>query len=433
MRRVQLSRRHMLKGAAAGLAVTPLANLAAATAPDGRPIRFLTICTPMGQMTEWLPSGSGSSYVLSDQASSLQAVRDKLLFIRGMRTALTINDGRDGGHQAGHYASFCGTQAGADELSLGISVDQVIANRLDGMTPFHSLRLGVLPSGLHYSDLSHAGPSQPLAPLGNAVSVYNSLFGNFGLDERELNLQRLRKQSILDLWTGELSELSSRIGNERAHILDAHLTQVRVMERQLDEVVDVSSCVPPSAPGLADAYYQDPTNYPDIGQQMIDTIVAAFSCDLTRVASLMWHRTASTIIHTWVGAAQEHHALTHDTNPTVADEELRPVYRWYTEQMANLFARLDAIPEGDGTLLDHTVIYWATPEGDHRSHNGYDMRMLLAGGGAAGLGLGRYLNLDLRPANDLLSELVYAVTGEATDTFDEPLLATSGELPEIRA
>src|SRR5690606_38555164 len=146
-KRFPRSRRHLLQGAAAGLAATPLASLATASTSEGRPLRFLTIYTPMGQMDEWLPVGTGRNFVLSSQAESLQNVRDKLIFIRGMRSALTIDDARDGGHQMGHYAAFCGTQGGADERSLGISIDQEIANRFDGATPFHSLRLGVLPSG----------------------------------------------------------------------------------------------------------------------------------------------------------------------------------------------------------------------------------------------------------------------------------------------
>lgn len=429
--RLPLSRRHVLAAGAAGLASIPFASLATASLPTSRPLRFLAVYTPMGQMTEWLPIGSGRDYVLSDQASSFAPVRDKILFIRGMRTALTINDGRDGGHQEGHYASFCGTQAGDDGNATGISVDQEIGNRLDGRTPFHSLALGVLPSGLNASFLSFTGPGRPLPPIGNAMSVYNSLFANFGLGERELALARMRKRSVLDLWTGELGDLSRRVGPARAHIMDAHLQQIRTLERQLDEVPSVT-CVPPANPGVADSFYQDTANYPAIGRQMMDLIIAAFACDLTRSCSLMWHRTASTIVHSWVGATQEHHALTHDTNPAIADEQLRPVYRWYSEQMAYLCQRLDEIPEGDGTMLDHTVIYWGQELGDHRSHNGYDMRILLAGGGAAGLDLGRYIELTRRPVNDLLAEMVDAVTGEPTSTFDEPLLETVGGLSEIR-
>lgn len=434
MKRFPFSRRHLLRGAAAGVAATPFASLATASIPEGRPLRFLTIYTPMGQMDDWLPTGAGRNFVLSPQTESLQSVRDKLIFIRGMRSALTIDDGRDGGHQMGHYAAFCGTQGGADTLSLGISVDQEIANRFEGSTPFHSLRLGVLPSGLYYSDISHAGPSQPLPPIGNAMSVFNSLFGSFGLDDTELALQRLRRRSILDLWTSELDALNRRVGPQHAHVIEAHLEQVRVIERQLDTTVGATACTPPAHPGQLDTFYQSPGNYPVIGQQMIDLIVSAFACDLTRVASLMWHRTASTIVHTWAGATQEHHALTHDTNPDAADAELRPVYRWYTEQMAYLFQRLDEIPEGDGTLLDHTIIYWASEVGNHRSHSGFDMRVLLAGGGAAGLDTGQYLDVSSTrlAMNNLLSELVDAATGAPTSTFDEPRLETTGELSDIR-
>ncbi len=166
---------------------------------------------------------------------------------------------------------------------------------------------------------------------------------------------------------------------------------------------------------------------------MVDLILASFACDMTRVASLMWHRTSSPLVLSWAGATQEHHALTHDANPAAADVELVGVYTWYTEQIAYLLSRLDSIPEGDGTMLDHTVVYWGQPLGPHRSHSGYDLRPLLAGGSMAGLANGRYLELPDRPINDLLDELVAMTTGAPSNVFDEPALGTTSELSEIRA
>jgi len=251
--------------------------------------------------------------------------------------------------------------------------------------------------------------------------------------------RRALRTSVLDLWTRDIARLKAQTGAEYRPVLDAHLEQVRAVERRLDSSTEGITCEPPSIAGSADFYGKNAAeNYPAIGKQMMDLIVASFSCDLTRSATLTWDRAGSTIHHRWAtDSASQFHALTHAAGIGDNDAALRAIYTWQTEQFAYLLERLDSVPDPDGgTLLDTTAVYWSQPLGGHTSHSGYNMRTLLAGG-VDHFATDQHIVMPgtkqaQRPLNDLLAELYFACTGSVTDEFSDSEMSTQNEFSELR-
>lgn len=439
-RRVKASslRRRTLLASGVGMLAAPLLRSQESHAQAAQKARFIAMAHPIGQMEDWLPTGGVTDFELTEQTQSLAPFRDRLIFVRGLRSALTEGDNGMGGHGRGLQAAFTGRRPvdgpGRPE-SINISVDQEIAQRLGA----DSLALGALPGGEFNDVLSHKEGGDPIFAEGNAVKVFDLLFAGLGGDEVEQQKLRLRRQSMFDAWSTELTDLKGQLGVQHQQHLDAHLTEIRGLEQDLAGVVN--SCEAPELDLQATDFYTKSANYQAIGTQMMDLIVAALACDRAQVASLVWQKGGATNqTYPWLDSTKGHHVLTHDQDVAGANEQLRRIYGWYTEQFAYLLQKLSDVPDGDATLLDNTLLFWGTSLGAHRSHSGRDMRVLVAGNANGYFRTGQYLQFPRtgalstnRPLNDLLTEIVRGVTGEETDKFHVDDLNTQNELPEIRA
>jgi hypothetical protein len=433
-----LRRRNLLVSGGLAVLAAPFERIAKSGAEPAIAKRFVSMCTPCGLMDAWLPSGDGRDFVLSEQAKSLASVREKLLIVQGMRSALTIDNMGFGGHPFGIMGAFAGhapwksyDTEHPDAKPRGYSIDRAIAATLGDQagTP---LALGVLPTGDKRTILSFGADGSHIRPEGNASKVFQSLFRDLGLSEAELARLRTMRKSVLDAWVSEVNALQPHLGQQHRATVDGYLTQVRALERDLTKG-DGAACNPTAIAGEPD-FYTNAVNVPEIGRQMMDLVVSAFACGASRVASLMWNQAQSNLRHPWVNVDSGHHGLTHSDDVEKADAQLVRIYTWFTEQFAYLVKQLDSLPDlAGGSLLDSTVVYWTQPLGKHRSHSGYDMRVIMAGSAGGYLGTGRYLKLAGQPQNDLLSELHLAVTGAPTTLFDESFFKTKNELQVLRA
>lgn len=430
---MKLNRRNFARFGALGLAtgLLPAGNVTAQSA--GKQRRLISVFTPLGQMAEWLPDGNSRDLVLSEQCASLAPFKDKLLFIDGTRTSLTL--GHDGAHRIGYESSFTGmgfkTRTNEFERTRKPSIDQLVAAH-HGTEP---LVTGAL-SAADRATISFLAPrdanglAQGVAPQTNPAAVFDSLFRDFGRSTNELQRLRRRRASVLDVWNKHLGSLQAEISAESRPILDAHLQQVRELEVKFDSTG--GSCDPGTAPS-------DPANYPETLRQQMDNIASAFACNVTSTAALTFHESGSKLFHRWVtNSNQEHHGLTHNAGPETSKTALYAIFEWQVQQMAYLLGKLAELPESDGSgsLLDNTLVYWSTESGTHTSHNGYNMRTLIAGAGH--FQADRYYRTgrtqNMQPSqNDILSEIYSACTGESTTAFDDPRLSTRNEFPELLA
>lgn len=426
--KIRMSRRGLLAGAGLSLAATPfLPMLQSHAGGDGPPKRLLLLFSPCGTIRDqWLPTGTETDFTFG------QILEPLALNHQGNVTVLDGIDYNGGGggnnHMAGPSRFACGSgllagsefSGGGDASSgwgSGISLDQAYAAEVGKFTPFSSLELGVrVNSANPRTRMAYSGPNQPIAPETNPQEVFNRLFSEFGASAAELAQLKAERRSVIDVVKAQTDALHAEVAAGDKLKLDAHLDGIREIEDRLElEANYGDSCEVPMFEDPGDHNATD--NYPAVSRLQIDLLVMAFACDLTRSATFMWNGSTSGQTFPWLGISTGHHDLSHegDSN-TDAQNDLVTINRWYAEEIAYLLDRLAAIPEGDGTMLDNTIVLWGNELGKGNSHTRTEIPLLLAGGANLGLPQGRLLEYDGVENNRLLVSIAQLL-GMQVDTF----------------
>lgn len=443
------SRRAFLRGAGgvavglpfmASLGLVPWSSRRAHAAETGPfPKRLIVMFSPNGTIKKnWLPTGEGHNFQLSRILEPLAPHQADLMVLDGI-SMLTAKHGPGDGHQTGMGHMLTAVellsgelfQGGGDSGSVGwaggISVDQAIANVVGTSTKLKSLELGVQVHGATvWSRMSYLGPNQPIPPENDPRAVFARLFADMSISPAEVLARDRRRKSILDLVMGEYAALAPKLDAFDRHKLEAHLDAIREVEKRLQtEVTGVSeSCIVPGEPSYPE--HMDPNNYEAVGRLQIDLLVAAMQCDLTRVGSIQFSHSVSQHVFTNLGLGQAHHDLSHegDSNED-AQEKLTQINRFYAEQMAYLVRRLAETPEGEGRLLDNTVVVWVNELGKGNSHSRDEVPYVLAGSCGGYFQTGRYERfLQSTPHNDFLVTLMRAM-GLSTERFGDTRYANA--------
>ncbi len=421
-----LSRRALLAGlgAAGALPLLEPRRLRAATAAF--PTRLLVVVWPNGAFApRFFPEADGP-LVLDPKATTgpastlapLAPFARKLLVVGGLDLKPQVDSGSNNGHQAAPFvltgkpgAPFEGTWDGFKKTAGGPSVDQHVAQQLRARgvaTKFPSLVLRTSYYKGNDGYVSIAGP-----PVGNKVNapipehspakLFETLFGDLagGWDEAEAARRRASGKSVLDYVARNVERVGRRLGTEDKQRLDAHLTGLREIERQL-ATTSTGACTAP--PAIAPSTAKTMTTADTLRSmgQMADLTVAAFRCDLTRVVSLNWNGPFNFAFPTAGGIALEdgasagpffdEHGIAHKQHNSPEGAERRAlVDRWFCEQFGALLGKLEAVKEGDGTMLDHTVVLFANQMGDGWWHTVSDLPWIVAGGGNRTLKMGRVI------------------------------------------
>jgi hypothetical protein len=431
-----------LKGAGGVLVGLPLLSALRANAQENAfPTRLVLIYQPNGTVPDafWpSPTQDERTFELGPILEPLAAHRDQLLLLKGLTLAVA-SDGPGGPHQKGVgglftgrklgegvFADGCGSLAG---WATGVSVDQHVANALGRTTLLPSLELGVRATKADVqSRISYAGADQPLPPLNAPSQVHARLFAEIDADPAVLAGLRVRRRSVLDAVKDQFTSLSSRLGTDDRDKLELHASLVRDVERRLDIIVEAGSCAAPDEP----AYLQEDSEetMEEIARLQVDLLAIALSCGLTRVASLQFSDAFNRIRIPWVNSLREGHSLSHaGENDTDAQTQLIARQRWYSSQVARLLDQLAVIPEGDGSVLDHTLIVWGNEVGVGRTHTHENIPFVLAGGAGGAIRTGRLLDFGGRSHSDHLVSILNAMGLEDT-TFGDPAYV-SGPLPGL--
>ncbi len=439
----QLSRRTVLKGAGGAALGLPfleamrgprssLAQTVPGYTAEGAPKRFVVFFTPNGTIREhWTPNVAGRDFDFKRILQPIEAFRDKLLVIDGVDQTGTGGDGHQNGMQGmltgqtlnpGPFEGGNGETAG---WANGISVDQRVAQVIGGETPFRSLELGVQTGGNenNWNRMSLLGPDQPVPPENSPYVAYDRLFSDFHLTPDEAALREARDGVVLDAVQENFQRLRSRVGHEDKQRLDQHITALEEIESRLGKrpSAALDACEPPVLGG--EQSVNENANFPLVGQLQMDLLVMALACDQTRVASLMWNRSVGQARHEWADAgARPHHDYSHDGDENAETIEfLTRINVWYAEQFAYLLGKLDQIPEGEGTMLDNTVVFWCNELERGNSHSRRNAHYVVAGG-AGYFDMGRCLKFDYAEDvnhNDLLLSLLHAM-GIEDESFGNP-------------
>lgn len=441
-----------LKGAAGAAVATPLLLEGNARAQTAHPKRVLFMFSPNGtqQETFWpyfdwsIFDGpkSETNFPLTPILSPLEAHRQDIVVLDGVQqrsTSLGPGDGHQKG--MGHLLTGVplqegtlfagGGDSGTAGWAGGVSVDQYLAQQIGGSTRFRSLELGVgVSEATVWSRMSYAAAGQPVPPENSPQAVFDRVFSDINADPVEVARRKARRRSVLDAVIGDFGRVQAKLGAADRQKLEQHLTSVREIESQLAQDVTLSeNCSAPvlGPDGLLDP--MAPSNFPAVGRLQMDLLVNALACDLTRVASLQWTYSVSDLAFTWLGIQQGHHGLSHEgASNTTAQNALTAINTWYAEQFAYLIQKMKEIPEGDGTLLDNTVIVWCNELGQGSSHTRQKIPFVLAGSCGGAWQTGRYLDYDNlinngAPHNNLWVSILNAM-GVPDDRFGHPLHCT---------
>lgn len=416
-----LSRRQLLQlgASAAGVLGLPLLRPESAAASSGAVQRLIIVFTPNGTVPAafWPTAGTKETdFTLGSIAEPLSAFRDRLLFVKGLELAVA-DAGPGGPHQKGvgglltnatlQTGTFVDGDGSKSGWADGISVDQEIARYVGRDSYLPSLELGVRASANEVrSRISYAGPGAPMPPINAPLVAYQRLFSNFTAGDANSDA---RRQSVLAAVRQQYDVLKPTLSGRDQTKLEQHMDLVRGIERRLGIDV-IGSCQTPPSPG--DIAPDDENTMPDVTSAHIDLISAALACDLTRVITLQFSSAINDIRYPWIDSLGSGHTLSHSSS-AAQQAEIVAREQWTASQIAALMQRLDAIPEGNGTVLDHTLIVWTNELGWGVTHTHSDIPFLLTGG-ARGVRFGRYLELPKTGHGAMLTALIRAMGIEAT-------------------
>ena len=444
MRRSKTTRRHFLRGAGgATLALPLLSSLSEPSrAQDSAfPKRFITMYIPNGNIV--LPDGMEFDGTM---LAPLTPFKDKLLLLSGVDMRVH-DEGPGEPHQQGmawltgrplNRGNFRGGNGDSAGWASGISVDQHIAKLVGTTTPRESLQLGVqttLYKGTEVRTvMSYAGADKPLSNQNDPSALFENLFadldGGDAAAAGRLEKLQARRRSVLDAVSRQYSTLTPKLGVEDRLKVEHHLTSLRDVESRLgNAATPAAGCTKPELPGKMNL--KDSANFADIGRMQTDIMVAALRCDLTRVATLQWSGAANKRPYPWLGIGGDEHGLGHQSDSNTGTwKKLNTIREWYMEQLAYLMAELDSVPEGNGTMLDNTIIMLGSEVARGNSHSHANAPFILGGSAGGYFSTGQHLRFEGEtPHNKLLVALLNAM-GDDTDSFGTPEF-NSGPLPGL--
>ena len=443
----RLNRRSFIQALGLGAAAVNLPYWRIAQAQSGAsgPLRCIFITTHNGfPAGRWEPTGGETDFELSSILAPLAPFRDKLLIVHGPDMGCALGS-LGGGHQNGTggmltgHALMPGDICGGNNCNKrsgfagGQSVDQFIASRIATDLAVPSLQLGVRVRGSNNRHvISYAAPEAPMFAENDPVAAFNRVFGNLNLSDGELEKIRRERRSVLDFLKGDLASVKNRLGAADSAKVQSHLDAVRDLESQLQNLGGgQTECAVPEAE--APFNVNTAANFPKVAQLQMDLLAAGMACDQIRVGTLMFGGGTNNQTYNFdgVGVTEGHHSLSHRGNSdVVAQDKLERINIWFAEQVAYFLGKLDAIPEGDGTVLDNTLVFWGNPLSVGNAHSRRNMKYVLAGGAGGYLRTGRYLRLSGRAHNDLLVSACHAMGLTDVNSYGDPEFCT-GPMSEL--
>ena len=404
-----LPRRTFLRGMGATLALPLLdAMIPAATAATNsaaRPVRRLGyVFMPMGcDQTRWTPPGTdGKLGELSPILSSLDSVKEHVVAFTNME----LRNAYPGSHATSNAAFLSAAKAKHTESSdyyLGTSADQLAAQQIGQETQLPSLELsmdqlqttGQCDNGyacVYQNNLSWSSPTTPLPSEAHPRIVFERLFGEGGsLAERRAALRK--RASLLDWVTEDIASLQRQLGPADRAKLGEYLDTVREVERRIQKAE--ADAATSSLPVDLERPLGVPAAYTDHAKLMFDLQVLAMQGDITRICTFQLAReTSNRTYFAETGVADPHHPLSHHGNDPEKIARMAKINAYHVSLFAYYLERLKATPDGDGSLLDHSLILYGSGIGNPNVHDHTNLPVLVAGGAAGGMKGGRHIRYD---------------------------------------
>jgi hypothetical protein len=408
--KTHLSRRTVLRGVGATLALPLLDGMVPAltalkqTAAAGAR-RMAVVYVPNGMMMpEWTPNGEGASFELSPILKPLAAYRDRLVVLSGLedRHGWPRDDEGAGDHARAAATFLTGVHArkteGAD-IQAGVSMDQIAARALGHHTQLASLELalesvellGACDAGYscaYANTIAWRTPTTPMPMENDPRAVFERLFGGSDSTDAGARLARIRKdRSILDSVAERVTGLRQTLGPRDQVKLTEYLDAVRDVERRIQKAEEQSARALPVVERPAGV----PSTFEEHAQLMFDLLTLAFQTDMTRVSTFMLGREVSGRAYPEIGVPDSHHPTSHHQNDPEKLVKLSKINVFHMQQFAYFVEKMRTTADGDGSLLDHSMLLYGAAISDSNVHMHDNLPLVLMGGAGGRIAGGRHL------------------------------------------
>lgn len=427
---MRISRRTMLRGAGVTLGLPWLEAMLPRTASAAQnvkpPVRMAALYVPNGvNVNHWYPKGTGREFELSTTLQPLADLKDQIMVLGNMWNANT--KGGDGHYVKEAAILTCATikkTPGAD-IANGVSMDQLAAQRAGDQTPLPSIELGITPvavgvdlavgyTRVYGSHISWSDVTTPLARELNPRAAFERLFrAGAGMNAGAAKLDSL----LLDRVLGDAKRLRSDLGAADGYRLDEYLSVMRTLEQRVQRAStgERKTWKSPSPLKMENAPSENPRSHEDHCQLMLDIIATAFQSDTTRISTFMFGNSVSNVSFRFLdGVSLGHHDTSHHAKNEDKLRQYELISRWHIAQYAYLLRKLKSMKEGDSTVLDNSMILFASALSDGDAHSPKKLPIVLAGRGGGRIASGQHI---MYPEDTPLANLYVSML----DAFGTPV------------
>lgn len=387
------------------------------------PKRFLVYYVPNGRNQDtFRPKEIGTNFNLPIALAPLLPMKDYLTVLSGYKNSLATTSVTCDHAKAAGPALTCMPIVDGYKANLGVSLDQYMAQALALKTQFPSLQWTAAEPGvadcaasnIYTQTISWANGTTPLSPLASPMAAFNQLFAGYdrGATDAQRALRAATQKSVLDFVQKDVKSLATRMNAGDKAKVDEYLTGVRDIERRLT-AVGTGTCgkSPPNAPA-------GNLDHPNTVKAFNDLMALVFKCDMSRVITFMLEFELSYRVYEFLfpgkGSAG-HHSLSHFADQNQLGQLIQ-VETWETTMFLDLAQKLKAIPEGDGNVLDNTIMLLMPGMGQGANHNHADYTMAMLGKGGGTIAAGRHINQPGAPRGNIHVSLLNAM-GVKSDRF----------------
>ena len=401
-----LPRRTFLRGIGVTLALPLLDSMVPAQTPLAKTAavpksRFCGIYIPHGAtMDKWTPAKEGGGFELTESLKPLEKLRDRINVVSNLAHPLAGGVGSDAGADHARSAAVFITGAHPEKGSVhaGTSIDQVLAQHIGQDTPLPSIELAIEEVALncgsgygcaYFNTISWKSATLPLPMENSPQVVFERLFGDGTNADQRLSRKK-QDGSILDSVTDKVARLQGKLDPSDRVRLNEYLDDIREIERRIQKATEQTANnveIPEAPVGIPEAFE-------DHIKLMFDLQVLAYRAEITRISTLMYARDTSGATYPASGVRDGFHTASHHSNVRANMDKFALINQYHVKMLAYFLEKLRAAPDGDGNLLDHSVVLYGSSMSNGNQHDHDPLPIIVAGGASGRLQGGRHLKFE---------------------------------------
>ena len=414
-----LPRRTFLRGMGVSLALPLLDSMLPAQTPLGKTAaspksRFCGIYIPHGAtMDKWTPAQDGSGFEFTESLKPLEKLRDRVNIFSNLAHPLAGGVGSDAGadHARSAAVFLSGAHPEKGSVHAGTTIDQVLAQHIGQDTPLPSIELALEEVALncgsgygcaYFNTISWKSATLPLPMENSPQVVFERLFGD-GTNSAQRLSRKKQDGSILDSVTDKVARLQGKLDPSDRVRLTEYLDDIREIERRIQKATEQSASnveVPEAPVGIPEAFE-------DHIKLMFDLQVLAYRAEITRISTFMYARDTSGATFPASGVRDGFHTASHHSNVRANMDKFALINRYHVQMLAYFLDKLRAAPDGDGNLLDHSVVLYGSSMSNGNQHDHDPLPIIVAGGASGQLQGGRHLTFQPHtPMSNLMLSLL---------------------------